>query len=330
VGTGRDEGIRWILRTKNVGVHVKKGEEATYVTLFKFFPMKDKTTGAPLFTATGKPKTVPLLRLFPIFNAEQMSAPSPESLLGIPHPFGFVNALLEKKGSKKRETVTTKEELLEIADKFVPAKVRLDDSNTREEIAASIIEAINERLSKHKVFLTELNHDPDFTPAEDFIKAVCKGTGVKFVNRGSRAFYTMETDAVTVPPKRIFNSIADYYQTAMHELMHSTQKKDRVGEKEGEAYDYAFRELVAEIGSCFLLLELGVPRSEKMLPQAQSYMSHWLEKMGGDPKYIFDAASQASKGVDFLLSFVGKANPPFVEEEAAEEVEESVEMNRAA
>ena len=36
---------------------------------------------------------------------------------------------------------------------------------------------------------------------------------------------------------------------------------------------------------------------------AGSYLKHWLDGMANDSKFIFKAAAQASKAVDFLLSF---------------------------
>lgn len=307
-----------------LGVHIKKGEHATLVTLFKHLPLKDKTTGEVQKTATGKDKIIPLLRTFPVFNAEQMVAPTPEMLLAVPHPFGIVNALLGNKvvkGQKsvKRTEPTSIAELMKIANKFLPAKSIPSSTDSREEIAAAISEGINNRLMEYKVSTKILNKDPDYAPAEEFIAAAIKGTGVKVIHKGSKAFYTRGKDVITMPPKSSFESITDYYQTIMHEWIHATEDEKRVGQKED--HDYAFGELVAEIGACFLLMELGVPQSEKMLPNTQSYVGGWLKKMGGDPKYIFNASSQASKAVDYLLAFVGKNNPVFVESEAEDEEE---------
>lgn len=61
-------------------------------------------------------------------------------------------------------------------------------------------------------------------------------------------------------------------------------------------------ELVAEIGSSFVAMELGLPNAQNMTNHA-AYVQSWLQAMENDPKFIFDAASQASKATDFLLSF---------------------------
>ena len=61
-------------------------------------------------------------------------------------------------------------------------------------------------------------------------------------------------------------------------------------------------ELIAEMGSCFLASELGIPNAEN-LPNHASYLQNWLKAMQNDTKFIFQASSQASKAADFILSF---------------------------
>lgn len=299
--------------TKALGVHVKKGEQATYVTLFRQIPKKDEATGAVDVGPDNKPRTIPIMRIYPVFNAEQLQAPEVKTLLGIPFPFGIVRTLLGDFTKGKRTTATTKEELLQIADKYVPAKMRPAKSATREQIAQAIHDGINAKLQSYMVGEVVANNEPDFEPAEKWMKA----TGATIKHSGSKAFYRPKPgDYIQLPSKRSFVSMTDYYQTAAHELVHWSDTEGRVGKKKlDEAVNaYAFGELVAEIGACFTLSVLGVPKSEKMLPKSESYLAHWLEQMGNNPKYIFDAASQASKCSDYLLKFVGKENPAYEEE----------------
>ena len=61
-------------------------------------------------------------------------------------------------------------------------------------------------------------------------------------------------------------------------------------------------ELIAEMGSCFLATELGIPNAET-LPNHASYLEHWLQAMENDHRFIFQASVQASKAADFILSF---------------------------
>jgi antirestriction protein ArdC len=61
-----------------------------------------------------------------------------------------------------------------------------------------------------------------------------------------------------------------------------------------------FEELVAEIGSAFIGMELNIPTS---LENHASYIDHWLSMLREDKRAIFRAAAQAQKAVDFILSF---------------------------
>jgi antirestriction protein ArdC len=71
---------------------------------------------------------------------------------------------------------------------------------------------------------------------------------------------------------------------------------------------YALGELAAEIASCYVSAELGIPQGEDLGNHA-SYLRSWLDAMRGDRNFIFQAAKQASKVTDFLLGFVKKPEP---------------------
>jgi antirestriction protein ArdC len=60
--------------------------------------------------------------------------------------------------------------------------------------------------------------------------------------------------------------------------------------------------LIAELASVFLAGELGLPNSENLTNHA-AYLQNWLRGMGDDPRFVFKAAAQASKAVNYLLSF---------------------------
>jgi len=58
--------------------------------------------------------------------------------------------------------------------------------------------------------------------------------------------------------------------------------------------------------------ELGLPTTTNMTNHA-AYLKCWLTGMNNDPKFIFRAAAQASKAVEFVMSFsrnaVGVVDP---------------------
>ena len=102
--------------------------------------------------------------------------------------------------------------------------------------------------------------------------------------------------------RRQFADVRDFYSTILHELCHWSEcRLDWEG-------SYALGELRAEIGSCFLANELGIPQSDD-LENHNRYLAHWLEELDSDPRIIFRAASSASKAADFVLSFSRQSEP---------------------
>jgi len=272
---------------KNIGAHVMREQHAVAITLFRMMPKRDPKTKQIMKNGKGEDILFPMLREFPIFNAEQLQAPTVETLLG---GGGIVQTMLGHKG-RKDKSATSKDDLLKIALQYLPRKSQPKKTWTREKIAGAIHEQIKVRLDGYLVVLQDLNSEPDFDPAEHFIKS----TKANIRYAGDRAFYSIIEKEVTVPNKRKFESIADFYETVFHELVHFQLAQN------GWKGDYAMGELIAEIGACFILMALNVPHANKMLEKSKSYVASWLLSMKNDPKYIFDAASQASKCADQLL-----------------------------
>ncbi|WP_253279953.1 zincin-like metallopeptidase domain-containing protein, partial [Phaeobacter sp. 11ANDIMAR09] len=67
---------------------------------------------------------------------------------------------------------------------------------------------------------------------------------------------------------------------------------------------YAFEELVAEIGACFLGARIGVAPE---FDQSAAYVEGWLKALKEDKRAIFRAASEAQKAADFVLNAAGQS-----------------------
>lgn len=131
--------------------------------------------------------------------------------------------------------------------------------------------------------------------------AVIEATNADIRYGGNEAFYSVDGDHIHVPFRHQFESLEAFYETTFHELIHWTER--RVGFDRSKAENtYALGELVAEIGSCVLMGELGLPTTTNLTNHA-SYLKSWLTGMNGDPRFIFRAAAQASKAVEFVTSF---------------------------
>ncbi|PMM56290.1 ArdC family protein, partial [Vibrio splendidus] len=92
---------------------------------------------------------------------------------------------------------------------------------------------------------------------EDFFKAT--GATINYV--GQKAFFRPSTDEIVIPERERFESTANLYATVLHELTHWTGHKSRLNRTKGSKFgdkDYAFEELVAELGSAFLMADFGI------------------------------------------------------------------------
>jgi antirestriction protein ArdC len=125
---------------------------------------------------------------------------------------------------------------------------------------------------------------------------------------GNRAFYNHAGDYIQMPRREQF-AVPDYYDALFHELIHWTEHPIRLNwDRKIPENSYALGELIAEIGAVNLAAELRLPL-EETLPNHAAYLKCWLEKMKGDSQFIFKAAAQASKAVDYILSFSRAPEP---------------------
>jgi antirestriction protein ArdC len=133
-------------------------------------------------------------------------------------------------------------------------------------------------------------------------KAFVARTGATIKHGGDKAFYMPSKDAIMLPAREAFSDGAAYYATLFHELTHWTGADKRLDRKHGGKFgsnDYAFEELVAEIGAAFLCSDMGVSNDEPRADHAQ-YLKGWLEILKASDKAIGDAASQAGKATEYL------------------------------
>lgn len=138
-------------------------------------------------------------------------------------------------------------------------------------------------------------------PPIDEIEAYVKYVGGEVRHGGDRAFFSPGQDFVQMPAFKTFNTAVDYYATLGHELVHWTGHKSRLDRNLRTVHgsdDYAFEELVAEIGAAFLLARWGIVAEDR--DDHAQYLAAWLERMKGDKKFIFQAAAAAQKAVEYL------------------------------
>lgn len=114
--------------------------------------------------------------------------------------------------------------------------------------------------------------------------------------------YNIGLDCIYMPQRNQFLSQEAYYATLFHELVHWTMNESRCNRKVRvlDKKEYAFEELVAELGSAFICNMIGISSSD-MMQNNTSYIKGWLSCLKADKKYIFKAAQDAQKAANFVL-----------------------------
>jgi len=139
----------------------------------------------------------------------------------------------------------------------------------------------------------------EFTAVELAEQRIIK-TGAAISHGGDAAFYMPSADRIQLPNKSAFDSEANYYATAFHELAHWTGSKNRLDRDLDKGRfgnpAYAFEELVAEMSAAFLCSDYGI---QGELRHA-GYIGHWLKALREDSKAVFKAAALAQKAADYI------------------------------
>lgn len=119
------------------------------------------------------------------------------------------------------------------------------------------------------------------------------------------AGYAPELDCITMPSIERFDSAEDYYATRFHESIHSTGHPKRLNREGVAQFDkfgserYSLEELIAELGASFLCALTQIDR-ELVMENAAAYIQGWLKKLKDDKNFIFKAAAEAQKAVDYI------------------------------
>ncbi len=148
--------------------------------------------------------------------------------------------------------------------------------------------------------------DDPIDVAEEFYTAV----GASVSAGHDRACYVPTLDEIQMPTFEAFRSAVHYYATLGHEHVHWTgaeKRLHRISSVKFGSDEYAFEELVAELGAVLLGSHLGYatePREDHA-----AYLANWKRQLASDPKVMWRAATAASKAAGFLVDRA-EANAP--------------------
>lgn len=127
----------------------------------------------------------------------------------------------------------------------------------------------------------------------------------KIVYGGSQAFYRPSTDEVHLPEREKFKSTQSFYDTAFHEIGHSTGHETRLNRDLSGGFgsqSYAMEELRAEIASIFMAQDLGIEPSEDRLQNNAAYIQSWKDEIKENPNALFTAIADADKIARYVSS----------------------------
>lgn len=147
---------------------------------------------------------------------------------------------------------------------------------------------------------------------ENIVKGMPNRPEIK--NGGDIAAYYPSLDIIKMPLINYFDKEQFYYAVLFHEIIHSTGSPSRLEREEkkkrksfGDSF-YAYEELIAEMGACYLCGEGGILYHN--LKNSATYIKDWKTQvknyLADDPKFFFKACADAQRGADYIL---GKSDP---------------------
>ena len=137
-------------------------------------------------------------------------------------------------------------------------------------------------------------------------------TGLQLKTNYPKACYQPRLDTVCMPSIQHYHTTSGYFKTLYHELVHATGHENRLARAgvtdliQFGSHNYSKEELIAELGSCFLMGIKGFANDEQLTNSA-AYIDSWLKKLKDDKKFIVEAAAEAQKAVDYILNPVAEA-----------------------
>lgn len=151
----------------------------------------------------------------------------------------------------------------------------------------------------------ELKPQEPIAEAEKIKDGYAKRENIRIIEEVSnQAFYSPSGDYISVPDKKQFEKINEYYSTLFHEMVHSTGHKKRLDRLvNGASFGnekYSKEELVAEIGSAMILNQIGI-ETQDTFTNSSAYIQSWLKVLKNDSKFIVSASGKAEKAAKYIM-----------------------------
>lgn len=121
----------------------------------------------------------------------------------------------------------------------------------------------------------------------------------------NEAYYSISKDFINLPQN--FKSAEQYASVLFHECTHSTGHPSRLKRFQINDYsapfgseNYSREELVAEMGSAFILRRLGIDTTQTQQQNA-AYIKSWIKALRNDTSMVVVAAGKAEKATRYIF-----------------------------
>lgn len=124
-----------------------------------------------------------------------------------------------------------------------------------------------------------------------------------FYDGGDRAYYSPSKDEIHLPAPENFTSEYALNATALHELAHSTGHATRLNrdiENTFGSESYAYEELVAEITSCFMGVNLETDSTDANIDNHKAYVQSWVKEIRDKPEKLVHAIKDAQAATTYM------------------------------
>lgn len=139
---------------------------------------------------------------------------------------------------------------------------------------------------------------------DDIVQQLSQNMGVELLYDGqNQAFYRPSEDKIHLPSPADFVSDYELNATALHELTHATGHESRLNRLKSTKFgseEYAYEELVAEIGSALMGVSLDVDQMPKHLDNHKAYVQSWISAIQDKPETLMSAIADAQRAADYM------------------------------
>lgn len=139
---------------------------------------------------------------------------------------------------------------------------------------------------------------------DQLVRTLSDTMGVEiFTDGGDRAYYSPALDEIHMPTRESFFNEYAFQSTALHELAHATGHPSRLNRPRGGPFGsvaYAYEELVAEMCSCFMGVNLQVESSPQHVDNHKAYVQGWVKAIRDKPETLVRAIRDAQTATHYM------------------------------